>query len=47
MNLKFILFYAIIFLGESNPQILTMFANKYPQNKINDREKDVIILLIY
>ena len=34
---------SIIFLGEGNPQILTMFENKYPQNKINDKEKDIIM----
>ena len=33
----------IIFLGESNPQILTIFANKYPQNEINDEEKNIIM----
>ena len=33
----------IIFLGESNPQILTIFVNKYPQNNINDKEKDIIM----
>ena len=34
---------SIIFLGEGNPQILTMFTKKYPQNEINDTEKDIIM----
>ena len=33
----------IIFWGEGNPQILTMFAKKYPQVEISDKEKDIII----